>query len=291
MINKHRIAKIVKNILLIVIMIAAAAVFIAPFLWVFSASVRTYAEATSLPPKWLPPSLDEWNTSYFAQIFSGQSRFFLWMKNSLFLSTLITIGMVFHAAIAGYAYARLEFRGKKAMFSLLLITMMIPVQVTIVPLFRIMNTLHVVNTLWSVALPGLFGAMCPGLAGGFGIFLLRQFYFKVPKEMEDAATIDGANPFVAFVKIILPMTKANLASLAIIAFSFSWNDYFNAFIMLNSPDKVTLPVGILQLRQPFQTGDNVVFAAITMAIVPVLVIFVLCQKWIVKSMINIGVKG
>ena len=291
MINKHRIAKIVKNILLLGIMIAAAAVFIAPFLWGFSASVRTYAEATSLPPKWLPPSLDEWNTSYFAQIFSGQSRFFLWMKNSLFLSTLITIGMVFHAAIAGYAYARLEFRGKKAMFSLLLITMMIPVQVTIVPLFRIMNTLHVVNTLWSVALPGLFGAMCPGLAGGFGIFLLRQFYFKVPKEMEDAATIDGANPFVAFVKIILPMTKANLASLAIIAFSFSWNDYFNAFIMLNSPDKVTLPVGILQLRQPFQTGDNVVFAAITMAIVPVLVIFVLCQKWIVKSMINIGVKG
>ena len=182
MINKHRIAKIVKNILLIVIMIAAAAVFIAPFLWVFSASVRTYAEATSLPPKWLPPSLDEWNTSYFAQIFSGQSRFFLGVKNSLFLSTLITIGMVFHAAIAGYAYARLEFRGKKAMFSLLLITMMIPVQVTIVPLFRIMNTLHVVNTLWSVALPGLFGAMCPGLAGGFGIFLLRQFYFKVPKE-------------------------------------------------------------------------------------------------------------
>ncbi len=291
MINIYKIARFSRRTLLIIIMIAVAALFIAPFLWVFSASVRNYAEATSLPPKWLPPAYSEWNTSYFAQLFTAQSRFFLWMQNSLILSSLITLGMVFHAAIAGYAYARIEFKGKGVMFALLLVTMMIPVQVTIVPLFRIMNALGVVNTLWSVALPGLFGAMCPGLAGGFGIFLLRQFYFKVPKEMEDAATIDGANPLVTFARIILPMTKANLASLAIIAFSFSWNDYFNAFIMLNSPDKVTLPVGILQLRQPFQTGDNVVFAAITLAIVPVLVIFVFCQKWIVKSMINIGVKG
>ncbi len=291
MINRHKIAKTLTKIILIVVMIIVALVFIAPFLWVFSASVRNYADATSLPPKWLPPALNEWNTSYFEQLFSGQSRFFLWMRNSLFLSVLITVGMVFHAAIAGYAYARVKFRGKKVMFSLLLVSMMIPIQVTIVPLFRIMNTLKLVNTLWAVALPGLLGVMCPGLAGGFGIFLLRQFYFKVPKEMEEAAIIDGANPFTTFFRIILPMAKANLASLAIIAFSFSWNDYFNAFIMLNSPDKVTLPVGILQLRQPFQTGDNVVFAAITLAIVPVLVIFVFCQKWIVKSMINIGVKG
>lgn len=291
MINAYKLMRLLKKLILLMFMLAAAAIFIAPFLWVFSASIRTYAEATSLPPKWLPPAYEDWNTRYFAQLFTGQSRFFLWMGNSLVLSSLITIGMVFHAAIAGYAYARLGFKGRKTMFSLILITMMIPVQVTIVPLFRIMNFLGVVNTLWSVAIPGLFGAMCPGLAGGFGIFLLRQFYFKIPKEMEDSATIDGASPLVTFVKIILPMAKANLASLAIIAFSFSWNDYFNAFIMLNSPDKVTLPVGILQLRQPFQTGDNVVFAAITLAIIPVLVIFVFCQQWIVKSMINIGIKG
>jgi multiple sugar transport system permease protein len=268
-----------------------AFLFIAPFLWVFSASVRNYAEATSLPPKWLPPPPSAWNLKYVKTLFANQAKFFIWMKNSLLISSLIALGMVLHAAIAGYAYARLEFKGKNLMFGLLLIAMMIPIQVTIVPLYRIMTYLHLINTQWAVTVPGLFGAMCPGLAGGFGIFLLRQFYATVPKEMEEAATIDGATPAYTFFRIILPMAKASLASLAIIAFTFSWNDYFTAFIMINSPERLTLPVGILQLRQPFATGDNVVFTAITFSILPVLLLFLFFQKWIVKSMINIGIKG
>lgn len=266
-------------------------IFLAPFLWVFSASVRTYAEATSLPPKWLMPPISEWNLKYIKQLFQNSEKFLLWLRNSFVISSLITVGMVFHSAIAGYAYAKLNFKGKNFMFICLLLAMMIPVQVIIVPLYRIMNALNLTNTVWSVTLPGLMGTLCPGLSGGFGIFLLRQFYMKVPNSLEEAALIDGASPARTFFKIILPMASPTLASLAILAFSFSWNDYFNTFIMINSPSKLTLPVGILQLKQPYNTGDNVVFAAITLAIIPVLLVFIIFQKWIVKSMINIGIKG
>jgi len=286
----------IKNITLgkiikLVLMLAMVFIFLAPFLWVFSASVRTYAEATSLPPKWLMPPVSEWNLKYIKQLFQNSEKFLLWMRNSFVISALITVGMVFHSAIAGYAYAKLDFKGKNFMFICLLLAMMIPVQVIIVPLYRIMNMMNLTNTVWSVTLPGLVGTLCPGLSGGFGIFLLRQFYMKVPSSLEEAALIDGASPARTFFRIILPMATPTLASLAILAFSFSWNDYFNTFIMINSPSKLTLPVGILQLKQPYNTGDNVVFAAITLAIIPVLLVFIVFQKWIVKSMINIGIKG
>lgn len=279
------------QIILFVVLAAFAFVMIAPFLWVLSASVRNYSDATSLPPKWLMPKISDWDLTYIKKLFSDKIPFFTWMLNSLKISTAITIGMVFNGAIAGYAYARFCFRGKKLMFSLMLVAMMIPVQVTIVPLYKVMSSFHLINTMWAVALPGILGAVCPGLAGGFGIFMMRQFFMTIPKEMEEAAWIDGAGPIRTFFSIMLPLSKASLASLAIIVFTFSWNDYFTSFIMINSTSKLTLPVGILQVKQPFSTGDNVVFAAICLSILPVLILFVFFQKWIVQSMVNIGVKG
>ena len=162
---------------------------------------------------------------------------------------------------------------------------------TIVPLFKIMNLLGVINTAAAVTLPSVFGAMCPGFAGAFGIFMMRQFFMTVPAEMEEAATIDGAGIIRTFFSIMLPMAKSTLASLAIIVFTFAWNDYFTTFIMINSTEKLTLPVGILSIKQPFSTGDNVVFAAVCLAVLPVLFVFILGQKWIVQSMTHVGVKG
>lgn len=272
-------------------MILVAMIMIAPFLWVFSASLRTFSDATALPPKWLPPALGEWNMKYFDKLCSGQIPFFTFMRNSLKISTIITAGMVCHGALAGYAYARLSFKGKNVMFGLMLVGMMVPVQVTIVPLFKIMNLLGVINTAAAVTLPSVFGAMCPGFAGAFGIFMMRQFFMTVPAEMEEAATIDGAGIIRTFFSIMLPMAKSTLASLAIIVFTFAWNDYFTTFIMINSTEKLTLPVGILSIKQPFSTGDNVVFAAVCLAVLPVLFVFILGQKWIVQSMTHVGVKG
>lgn len=281
----------VSHIILVIIMAVIAFLSVAPFLWVFSASLRPYSEATALPPKWLPPKFSDWNVSYFKKLFSDQIPFMTFMKNSVKMSLIITVGMVAHAAFAGYAYAKFNFPGKKIMFTLIMIAMMVPAQVTIVALYRIMSTLHLTNTSWAVTLPALAGASCPGLAGAFGIFMMRQFYMSVPNEMEEAAAIDGAGPIRTFVSIVLPMAKSNLASLAIIVFTFSWNDYFSSFIMINDTKKLPLPVGILQIRQPFATGDNVEFAAVVLAVIPVLLVFILFQKWIVESMTHVGVKG
>lgn len=177
------------------------------------------------------------------------------------------------------------------MFALLMVAMMVPVQVTIVALYKIMTMLGVINTSWAVTLPSIFGASCPGLAGAFGVFMMRQFFMGVPKELNEAAAIDGAGPIRTFISVMLPMAKSTLASLAIIVFTYSWNDYFTTFIMINDTEKLTLPVGILSIKQPFSTGDNVVFAAVVLAILPVLIVFLIGQKWIVKSMTHVGVKG
>lgn len=279
------------HLVLVLIMSGIAFAMIAPFLWVFSASLRPYSEAVALPPKWLPPAFGDWNMKYFTQLFSDAIPFFTFMFNSLKMSTVITIGMVFHGAVAGYAYAKFAFKGKKIMFSLMMVAMMVPVQVTIVALYKVMNLLGIINTSLAVTLPSLMGASCPGLAGAFGIFMMRQFFLGIPNEMKEAAEIDGAGPIRTFLSVMLPMSKATLTSLAIIVFTFSWNDYFTTFIMINDTEKLSLPVGILSIRQPFATGDNVEFAAVVLAVIPVLLVFLIGQKWIVKSMTHVGVKG
>lgn len=281
----------VSKIILFIGMCCVALLMIAPFLWVFSASVRTYADAVALPPKWLLPVPSEWRLEYITKLFDGSIQFFNWMKNSLTTSTIITLGMTIHGCAAGYAYARLKFHGKNLFFSTMLVGMMVPIQVTIVPLYRIMSGLGLANTHWALTLPSIFGALCPGLAGAFGIFMMRQFFLTVPKELEESARIDGASPLRTFTSIMLPMAKPSMVSLAIVVFTYAWNDFFTAFIMIHSSEKLTLPVGILQIKTPLSTGDNVVFAAVTLSIVPVLLVYVVAQKWITESMTHVGIKG
>lgn len=280
-----------QKLILALILAAGAFVMIAPFLWVFSASVRPFQEAVSLPPKWLPPNISKWNIGSYLTLFSDKVPFLRFTLNSFTMSSVIAIGMVIHGTIAGYAYARLRFKGKNLMFSLMMIAMMVPIQVTIIPLYQIMSKLGVIDTQLAVTLPSIFGAMCPGLAGAFGIFLMRQFFKTLPKELEEAAAIDGAGVLRTFYSIMLPTAKSTIASLAIIVFSFSWNDYFTSFIMINKTAKMPLPVGIMAIRQPFSTGDQIEFAAVVLSILPVLIIFILGQKWIVKSMVQAGIKG
>jgi multiple sugar transport system permease protein len=213
------------------------------------------------------------------------------MKNSLIMSCVITLGMVVNGTMAGYAYARLQFRGSRLMFGMMFIAVMVPVQVTIVPLYKIMSGLGVIDTLWAVTLPSIFGAMCPGLAGAFGIFLMRQFFSSIPRELKEAASIDGAGVFRTFFSVMLPVAGAMVASLAVIVFTFAWNDYFTSFIMINTTAKMPLPVAILATRQPYNTGDQIEFALVTFSILPVAAAFLFGQKWIMQSMIHAGIKG
>ena len=280
-----------RKIALFILLIPGAICMLAPFVWVFSSSLRSFSEAVALPPKWFPPPVGSWQLEHYQKLLNGTIPFLGFMKNSLVMSVIITLGMVINGTLAGYAYAKLDFKGSRFMFGLMFIAMMVPAQVTIVPLYKIMALLGVVDTLWAVTLPSVFGAMCPGLAGAFGIFLMRQFFSSVPKELKEAASIDGAGVVRTFFSVMLPIASTMVASLAIIVFTYAWNDYFTAFIMINTTAKMPLPVAILATRQPYNTGDQIEFALVTLSIIPVVITFLIGQKWIMQSMIHAGIKG
>lgn len=280
-----------KKVLLSLTLALGAVMMIAPFLWVFSSSLRNFSDAVSLPPKWLPPPISQWRLDSYQKLLNGSVPFLNFMWNSVKIASIITVGMVVNGTIAGYAFAKLRFKGSSVMFGLMFIAVMVPVQVTIVPLFKIMAFLRVVDTQWAVILPSILGATSPGLAGAFGIFLMRQFFKSVPNELKDAASIDGAGIVRTFLSVMLPISRTMVASLSIIIFTYAWNDYFTSFIMINTTARMPLPVAILATRQPYNTGDQIEFSLVTLSILPVLIVFLVGQKRIMNSMMHTGIKG
>jgi multiple sugar transport system permease protein len=206
------------------------------------------------------------------------------MFNSFVIATLTTLGMLVTAPMAGYAFARLRFPGQSGLFVLLLASLMVPIQVTVIPLFLIMRNLHLINTPWSLILPGITGA--------FGVFLMRQFFLTLPKELFEAATIDGANAWTTYRLIALPLVRNGLSALGIITFLASWNAYFAPSIFLSGQDQATLPLALVLMRGPFSTGQiNVMMAATTLAVVPALVVYLIAQRWIIAGLTQSAVKG
>jgi ABC-type glycerol-3-phosphate transport system permease component len=206
------------------------------------------------------------------------------MLNSLKLAVAVTVGQLITCSLAAYAFARLEFPGKNLLFVLLLSALMIPGQVTLVPLFILMRQLGLYNTHAALILPALINP--------FGVFLLRQYFLTIPGELEDAARVDGANVFTIYFRIILPLSGPVLTTLAILTFVSMWNSYFLPLIMINNPQLQVLTVGLTLLRGQYGAGAlGPVAAALAMAIVPVLVIFLLLQKYIIKSIVSTGIKA
>lgn len=265
------------------LLIAAAVLVVAPFLWMFSTSMRTAVTAYDLPPSWVPDRFSLEN--YRAALDEDQPVPLLrnaW--NSVFIAVFTTLFAVITSALAGYAFARIQFPGRTTLFVMFLSAMMLPLQVTIVPLFVLMRDLGLADSPWALI---LIKSLNP-----LGIFLLRQFFMTLPDELFEAARIDGANEWTLFRKIALPLAKPGLAALAVIAFLLSWNDYFAPLIFLNSLDNATLPLGLVLLLGPFRTGNPaVVMAATTMAILPALLVFVVSSKWIVETLSRSGGKS
>ncbi|OOB91422.1 carbohydrate ABC transporter permease [Rathayibacter sp. VKM Ac-2630] len=256
-----------------------------PFLFMVSTSLRPVSDSVTVPPQWLPATVD---FSNYARLASQEYPVLTFLQNSLVVSILSTAGIVVTSALAGYAFAKFEFRFREPLFALLLLSLMIPIQVTIVPLYAIMQQLGLLNSLWSLILPALLGAFAPGIAGAFGIFLMRQFFRGTPDALLEAAMLDGASRARAFFQVALPLAKPAIASLALIVFILSWNDYFSPLIFLNSTETMTLPVGIQSLRPPFGQGSSLVMAAVTVALLPVLVVFLVGQRWIVQGFTRSG---
>jgi multiple sugar transport system permease protein len=260
--------------------IGAVAVVL-PFTWMIATSMRSASTAFDLPPPWVPT---RFSTENYRAAFDQPVPLATNAWNSAYIAVITTVLAVSTSALAGYALARIRFRGRSVMFIVFLSSMMLPLQVTIVPLYVLMQRLGLEQSRWALILPAALNPL--------GIFLMRQFFSTLPSELFEAARIDGAGQWRLFSRIALPLAKPGLAALAVIVFLLSWNSYFAPLIFLNDLDRATLPLGLVQLLGPFRTGNPaVLMAATTLAILPALIAFVASSKWLVETLSRSGGKG
>lgn len=257
-----------------------ALIVIVPFAWIIRGAFSpTDAELYRLPPTAFPaePTLENFHA---ALTDVPMLRFF---ANSLIVSISVTAAQLFTSTTAAYAFVRIRFRGSNVLFAIILAGMMIPLQATIVPLFLLMRELNLTNTLWSLILPPVVNA--------FGVFLLRQHFLGVPRDLDEAATIDGAGHVRIFTKIMLPLSGPSLATLGIICFTFWWNDLLLPMVMITDTVNQTLPMGLTLLAGRFATGSlGTIAAGITLAVVPVMIVFAFAQRYVVQSIAASGMK-
>jgi multiple sugar transport system permease protein len=254
---------------------------LAPFVYMIVTALKSAQHAYDLPPDWYPT---EFRWENFSAAINGPLPLLRNMFNSFFIATLTTLGMLVTAPMAGYAFAHLRFPGRNSLFVLLLASLMVPIQVTVIPLFLIMRNLHLINTPWSLILPGITGAL--------GVFLMRQFFLTVPKELFEAATVDGANAWTTYRMVALPLVRNGLSALGVVTFLASWNAYFAPSVFLNSQDSATMPLALVLMRGPFSTGQiNVMMAATTLAVIPALIAYLVAQRWIIAGLTASAVKG
>lgn len=264
---------------LYVALVGAALVMLFPFAWMVSTSLTSDAQLFVTPPQLIPSPLQPENYGRVAQDFP-LGRFLL---NSMVVGVISTVLQVASSAMGAYAFARLRFRGRDALFFVYLATLMVPLQVTIVPLFVEMRFLGLVNSYPALILPGM--------ASAFGTFLLRQAFLSLPRELEEAAFIDGAGHWTVFRRIVMPLSVAAVATFAIFAFMASWNSFLWPLVVTSSQDLMTLPVGLSNLHGRYTTAWNLVMAGATVSVVPILIVYVLAQKHVVRGFTLSGLKG
>ncbi|MBT2290406.1 carbohydrate ABC transporter permease [Paenibacillus albidus] len=262
------------------IMLFFSFVMIVPFLWMISTSFKTPAEVFEYPIKWIPT---HFNWDHHLKVWTGQNSFVHYYLNSLKVAVISTIGAVLLSSLAAYGFSRIEFKGRNTMFMVYLSMMMVPPQVLFVPKFIMFEWAGIFNTHWALILPGMFTI--------FGVFMMRQFFLSVPQEISEAAFIDGAGHFRIFSRIILPMAKPSLATLAIIDFSWHWNDYENALVFLIDHDLFTVPLGLQNFILENNVDYNGMMAAATAGIIPMIVVFLIGQKYIIEGVASSAVKG
>lgn len=263
------------------LLILLGILMLAPFFWVLVNSFLPQINALSLPPKWLPIPFTLVN---YQRVFA-LIPFGLLALNSLKITLIVTAGGLITSSLAAYALARLEFPGRNLIFVLFLSALMVPAQVTAIPTFILIRWLGLLDTHEAVYLPALINVL--------GIFLLRQFFLTVPRELEDAARLDGASHFRILWQVMIPLARPALASLAIFIFQATWNDFFWPNLFLSTPSKLTLPLGLVSLQSPYGGGaaPPVIFAAISMVMVPILIVFLFAQRSITESIASTGLKG
>lgn len=262
------------------LLILGSIVFLAPIVWMISTSLKGEGDIFTIPPKWIP-EVFQWS-NYVDAV--NSFPFFRYTVNSVIITAASVIGGVISSAFVAYAFAKLRWPGRDIWFIILIATMMLPPQITMVPLFIFYSKLDWINTYLPLILPHFFGS-------AFYIFLIRQFYRSVPKELDEAAKIDGASAFYIWSRIYIPLSKPVLATTAIFIFMFTWNDFLGPLIYLMDSDKFTLQLGLRGFQQQYGTRWNVMMAASVLVALPTIVVFFAFQKYFIRGAAVSGVKG
>jgi multiple sugar transport system permease protein len=255
--------------------------FVSPLIFMIITSFKTRQDATAVPPSWIPPHP---TTEAYTSILNASGTPVLrWFGNSVLAAACNAALVVATAALAAYPLARMEFRGKRIVFALIVATLFVPPVILTIPNYLIVGQLRWLDTLVAV--------IVPTAASAFGVFFLRQFFMSLPKELEEAATLDGANRWQTFYKVILPLSKPGLVTLALLSFLTNWNDFLWPVYVLFSPESQTLPAGLATLQSANSVRYDLLMAGAVIASVPALLLFVFSQRFVIEGVSRSGIKG
>ena len=268
-----------KRVVLHAVLIAGAAVSLFPFLWMVLTSLKSYVEAsaarTFFPTQWL--------FSNYVEAWNRVGLFPRYFANTLFMAVSTTLGVLITSSLAGYAFARMRFPGRNVLFMILLSTMMVPFEVTLIPNFLLMRDLHWIDQYEALIIPWT--------ASAFSIFLLRQFFKAIPGELYDAAAIDGCNHLRFLWSVVLPLSKPALITSALFTFLGSWNSLMWPLLVTNNPLMRPLQVGLISFTTDAGTDIQYLLAAVTISIIPVILIYLFLQHWFIEGIARVGIKG
>ncbi|GAA2160109.1 carbohydrate ABC transporter permease [Pedococcus bigeumensis] len=264
-----------------VLLVVLGLIFISPIVFMVSTSFKSRIEAAGVPPTWIPtgPTFD----AYSSILGSDGTPVLRWFGNSMVAATANAALVVATAALAAYPLARMSFRGKNIVFGLIIGTLFIPPVILVIPNYLIVGELKWLDTLAAV--------IVPTAASAFGVFFLRQFFLSLPRELEEAAMLDGANVFQVFTKVVLPLSRPALATLAVLAFLTNWNDFLWPVYVLFSPENQTLPAGLSTLQSANNVRYDLIMAGAVIASAPALALYVFAQRFIIEGVSRTGLKG
>ncbi|WP_066188307.1 MULTISPECIES: carbohydrate ABC transporter permease [Gracilibacillus] len=268
------------KVLLHIVLIIGSFLMVFPFLWTIGSSLKDMTQIFAIPPVWIPNPVvwQNYIDSFQAMPF-GRAYW-----NSFYITTIAVVGQIFTGSMAAYAFAKLRFKGSGVLFILFLATMMIPKQVTMIPLYLIMDWLGWLDTHLPLIIPG-------ALFNAFAVFLLRQFIRGIPKELEEAAIMDGANPIRIYWSVILPLIRPALAAMSIFIFMQTYNNFIDALIYLSTPTNFTVPLLLNNFKGLYVTNWSYMMAGATISIVPVIIVYLFAQRYIIEGITLTGIKG
>ncbi len=273
-----------KNVVVYTFLTVLAIVMIFPFFWMLVNSFNSEQNIFRLPPSFIPDKLFKKDMFENYKVVLKDYNFARYIFNSFIVAGLAAVGQVFTCSLAGFAFARMKFKGSGIIFSLLLMTMMIPVQVTIIPEFLLMMKLNWLDTFLPLIIPSF-------LVGSFGTFMYKEFFENVPQDLEDAAVIDGSGPFSMFLRVFFPLAKAETTTLFIIAFMNNWNDLLRPVLYISSENLYTVTIALTQFQSEYEAQWNYLLTGSVLSILPLLIVYILLQRYVVEGLTHTGMKG